>query len=418
MATGFIQDVPLLKLSEPNLNSAIALANLFDELDWTIGGYGLPSPHFIYSFNAFVESFVLNEHIIIPMHDYTHISLSKPLFKRGRPVIDAIVSRGLLHAVQEGPEHLRNDIGRIIYVFEASSSHSLTKDSFKAYAESTQAVSLIECIPNYDLSVLPNSTPLLTLGCGGTPKENEQHFVVLMQRDLAKFTESLIGFANKTPLHPLFPVYALRAQMSAFKRDTHSFEIYKRVADVHKVSVERISKCLGLKQIGIPPLTSILLSRCKSRENVIDQLVKMRDEFSNLRTICSEHERNIRVAKTLRDQVEIIEEFDEYWAALERRKTRQKQRLIYRAWDVLKSGSPIQWGTKIIDEFKDWDVDRVMLNKYKSLMDIFEHARNSKPIQKQLLAIERMFKCNLSDQSWKTYIHAIENIRATLDKNE
>jgi hypothetical protein len=62
------------------LTAAITVINLLDELDWVIGGYGNPTPQFLYSLNTFTETYVLTDELFVSFHDAMHLNLSSPMF--------------------------------------------------------------------------------------------------------------------------------------------------------------------------------------------------------------------------------------------------------------------------------------------------------------------------------------------------
>ena len=53
-------------------NTAYYNFELLRELDYVIGGYGKASQEFIFNFNNFVESFILNEHFLLSNQEWNH----------------------------------------------------------------------------------------------------------------------------------------------------------------------------------------------------------------------------------------------------------------------------------------------------------------------------------------------------------
>ena len=74
-------------------NTAYYNFDLMQELDYVIGGYGPATQEFIFNFNNFVESFVLNENFLFSNQEWKHHFLTaKATFENGRPITELVLT--------------------------------------------------------------------------------------------------------------------------------------------------------------------------------------------------------------------------------------------------------------------------------------------------------------------------------------
>ncbi|MBA7503511.1 hypothetical protein ES706_02122 [subsurface metagenome] len=391
-------------------NSALTVVNLLDELDWVVGGYGRPTPQFLYSLNTFVESFVLSDAIFVTFTDAMHLNLAAPLFPEGRPIVDTLVREKMLRVIVEGPEHLQEDIGTVIYIFETASGETLDSDKtwYREYRENVDKGMLRRILPLYPIGKMPaESTALLVLG--GAP-DHCNHAICIFKRDLRKFISSILGLSQASQFHPALPLYAASIQLEFFKSTTPSVELYHRLAEIYQVKVEDLLRHRGYTVIPIPPLTSILLSRCRARDQLPNELLKLRSEFAELREAGRKHEERLAKASTLGEQFDAIEEFNEFWEVLSKKLDRRSKRLVYRFWDIVKEADPLKWFTTTVDRIIERDQEKFILNRYKSLLDAWNLAKEAPAIQHQLGDIARLFGAPIKQSEWNNYVRFAKEI--------
>jgi hypothetical protein len=384
-------------------NSSLTVVNLLDELDAVIGGYRKPTPQFLNSLNTFVEAYVLTDSIYISSRDAMHLNLAIPAFPDGRPILKMLTQDGILRFIVEGPDHLRDDTGTVIYAFEIPEGRTVQNDDewFKKYCSDVERKYLSGLIPSYDIGTVPDRTPLLILG---RAKGTQHYAVTMVDRNVSKCIQSVLSLSAGSRLHPALPLYAVKAQASFFAATTPSRSLYEKLAEIHNVKVEALLKYRGYRQIPIPPLASILLSRCKARTDIPTQMKQIRSEFQDLRDAGRAHERRLESASSLGEQLDAMAEFDEFWDVFSKKTKHQTTRLIYRMWDIVKEANPLKWFTKTVDLMVAWDQDQFILNRYKGLMDVWRLTRNIPSVQSQLRDVERVFGTTIAANEWKRYV--------------
>lgn len=384
-------------------NSSLTVVNLLDELDGVIGGYRKPNPQFLYSLNTFVEAYVLTDSIYISYTDTYHLNLASPAFPDGRPIISMLIEDGILRTIFESSDHLRDDTGVVIYTFEVAEGKTIETDNewFNKYRSEIDRQYLSELIPSYDIGTVPEKTPLLILGGA---KGTRRSAVVMAERDVSKCIHSVLSLSSGSRLHPALPLYAAKAQANFFSAHTPSISLYTQLANIHNVRVEELLKYRGYREIPIPPLASILLSRCKAHTDIPAQLKKLRSEFQDLRDAGRLHEQRLENASSIGEQLDIMAEFDELWDVFSKKTKHKTTRLIYRVWDIVKEANPLKWLTKTVDHFAVWEQNQFILNRYKGLMDIWHLTRKIPPVQSQLRDVERVFGATIATEDWKRYV--------------
>lgn len=388
---------------DTRFNCALTITNLFDELDWVIGGYGKPTAQFLYSLNTFVETYVLVDHIFISFRDTLHLNLISPFFRNKRPLLDTIIENNDLNCIVESYEHLKGDKGIVIYTFELEKGKTLETDHswFAQYSDEITKNDIAKVLPMYEVGKIPDSTPLLILGGSPGSKNNA---ICIFSRNVQNFLNSVLNLASGSKFHLALPLYAARAQAEFFSTKSASLELYRRLADLYKVKVDDLLLHKGYSELPIPPLTSILLSRCRSRDEIPEQLMKLRLEFTPLREAARKHEEQLEKANNIGEHFDAISEFEQFWETFSKKLSSRSIRIIYRFWDIVKEANPVSWITKSVDKAVEWDQEHFILNRYKGLLDIWNLTRNTEPIQDQLKNVERIFGSPLNSNEWRKYV--------------
>lgn len=85
-------------------------------------------------------------------------------------------------------------------------------------------------------------------------------------------------------------------------------------------SIRSVSKIVGTPFSNFiencPPLLSLLIDQSKSREHIVEVLIQFRIDFKELRSSAYEFESLIKQSNKLRDQTDIIKEWDNSWEIL------------------------------------------------------------------------------------------------------
>lgn len=394
------------------LNSSLTVVNLLDELDWVIGGYGKPTAQFMYSLNTFVESYVLNDYIYLPVADIMHIRYTQPFYPNGRPILETMADSRVLKGTEEGLSPVDSkDVGRVISVFFTAGSKKLEsgekpappnyEEWYDAYSRNVDRKYVSELLPSFPIGKIPRTIPLLL---HYSKDDMATHAILIFQRKVERTLNSILSSSLASRFHPALPLYAVKPQIKLYGYLPASVDLYRRLADIHHVKLEDILKHLGYSELPVPPLTSILLSRCRDRDDLPVQLKKLRYEFESLREAGRLHEQRLEKASTLREQFEAIEEFNEFWCIFSNKLNRKSARIIYRLWDIFKEPDPTKWFTKSIDLLVEFAREQFILNRYKGLLDIWNLAKETKAAQNQLTDIERIFGSPIDQTEWNAYV--------------
>lgn len=145
-------------------------------------------------------------------------------------------------------------------------------------------------------------------------------------------------------------------------------EVVKRI----KADVDSLNKISSTQISYIPPLLAILLSRCKSPEDILPQLVLLRIEFSDLRKMTNEYYKQLNESKNLKEKLLILDELEAKKNALSKKLSRvNKTTIVRRTWNIVKSGNPVKMLTNIADTALEWDEERSVYCKVSRYSDIY-----------------------------------------------
>ena len=102
-------------------NSAYYNFDLLQRLDYVIGGYGKATQEFIFDFNNFVESFILNENFLLSNQEWNHHFLTaKAIFSKGRPITELVITHKNGMQIMGFPFYV--NMGKVLYAEDVSSS--------------------------------------------------------------------------------------------------------------------------------------------------------------------------------------------------------------------------------------------------------------------------------------------------------
>ncbi len=129
-----------------------------------------------------------------------------------------------------------------------------------------------------------------------------------------------LGFSDTILMHPFVSL--------SYQPSVNFIEIfYRNLKDLRN---EQIQEVLELQQpwtYHLPPLTSILLQRCKSRDDLPIELIKLRREFRFLRESLAKYQREFEEAQTIREKMDLKRDFQTSMD-LFARKTRGRRKRI------------------------------------------------------------------------------------------
>jgi hypothetical protein len=153
--------------------------------------------------------------------------------------------------------------------------------------------------------------------------------------------------------------------------------LYEHLKTLHVEQVDRFLAERGFRTYAIPPFASIVLSRCKRREDIVPELLRARDEFSAFRETCTHHARRVRDAclgGTHEDVIRMSNDLDRAMEVLSRKvkQSEKDRRWVYRVWDVVKELEPLGMAKSLIDKLIANDIEREHLRSLNGLMDVWK----------------------------------------------
>lgn len=176
--------------------------------------------------------------------------------------------------------------------------------------------------------------------------------------------------------------------------DTPAIRLYQQIADVHRVSVESVMSLVRPRSVYLPPLLSVLLNRCRTRDDLIPRLVELRAELREFRTATAAWFERLDQAETMRDKVEIGNELITATEHLTSRYASDRRIGIYKqlagaVTDAAEDGSLGKMITKptfalIKHAVAELAPEAISLRRFTGLVDILDEAFAS-PDQCRLL---------------------------------
>lgn len=167
-----------------------------------------------------------------------------------------------------------------------------------------------------------------------------------------------------------------------------SFRLYNEIAKLHKLKIENLIEISRPKAIYIPPLLSIVLQRCKSRENFLDVLLDVRQEYTSYRDSANIMQDQMSCSETIGEQLRILAEYESSIKALANKIDRPKPRLLQIVWNAFKKTTPNGIVTEALDNLYQCDIERQRLNRVEGFFDIWSSAMN---VESYFNQIERVF---------------------------
>lgn len=386
-----------------NYNSAYISLNLLDELDYCIGGYGKPTPEFIFSMNTFVESFIACSEFYTSLDELNHLNLTaSAIFPNGRPILNLVVRETGLKFVS-GVLDLP---GKVIYREDTiGKTRKEAEQTFIAkYGQTLRA----DYFTMSDVDHLPDKLPLIT------SKYEDNKFVVSeVQSSTYDLIANLISVSNTSSIQTTLPINLYGLQVNRLKPAPYSIEALEKLASLHQVQVDELVKSIGFQFMPIPPFTNILLSQVNDINDLPNKLKQLRADFQQLRDRFVEFEQQIHISPTMKEQLEAYRGFTSFWGVFAKKYVNQTHRLFYQHLDVfqnveadksanrlIKSGDGKDFltdlnvakiGGKLIAKTWEWFEDRKVINRFKGLTNIWELFQNNNNITQQLIHFERLF---------------------------
>ncbi|WP_396196273.1 hypothetical protein [Flavobacterium sp.] len=417
-------------------NTCIISSNLLDELDFVIGGYGQPTVEFIFNFNAFVEAYILSSNFILTHREFEHINITrKVLFPNDRPIFDLIGKSKNVSAVSG----FGDNIMQCVYVDKVEKSDNETAvKAIEAFCERDHERIKKNFILS-DFSKPVESVKTYSVGFTGKKEEFGGMNQVLIGETTNKPFEIVKSFFNTITnynVQAALPVFTYQQQFQELGKKAISKEIYKTICDIQGQNIEDAENYLGGEMQTIPPLVSIVLSKAKNREDIPKVLLEIREDFTDFRNCCENFEKTLNESKTIKEQVEAIKSYKNFWATLVKKYSDKTSRIMFRFLDIAKDSDYENALDNVIDSqsadelFKDLNMGKVagkagflawdklkekrILNKFKGVVNLWSLLESSPTIDKQINDIERVFNTTLDRNRILIAKKHLETIKKTV----
>ncbi|WP_114750037.1 hypothetical protein [Pleomorphovibrio marinus] len=394
-------------------NSTYISINLIDELDYVIGGYGKPSAVFIYSLNAFLESFIFSDYFYISVQEAKHFQIvSKAMFPEGRPIFELLSKSKCLMAIGG----IGNDIGTVVSMGQFDPKNPTSyQERIQHYIENglptdvTRRKYLIIPSTNED----PKEIKYLNIG-----RVEDGYVATESNNSPEKFYNKLCEVTKHSNVQATLPYYSYEYQLKDIQTRGLGREIISRLSDSFQKRQNKLEEYFGQTNQGIPPLVSILLSQCKSVDDLPENMLQLRKDFANLRNSVFNYEKRINEAENIKEQLDAIDEVNEFWNVFNKKYSKDS-RLLYQFWEIADESGYEKSIDKAIDagdasdmiedlnvgkvagkgakKLFGWYKERRIVNRFRGVTDIWKLFENGPNFKKQLSEFERVFSVRIDE---------------------
>jgi len=164
--------------------------------------------------------------------------------------------------------------------------------------------------------------------------------------------------------------------------------LYRKLEERHESFFESIRQYLGPSYVRLPSLLALVLEGCRTPADIPEQILTVRHRFRKLRSTCTQLEIDLRTAANIREQIKILTAIDEAFEATAKTVESPKRRLLHRTFDVVKNIDPIKMGVSILDQAREYDLERQSFIKLPGYYDFW---KASFDVQQGFVALERLF---------------------------
>ncbi len=404
---------------KPKPNTAYYNLLLLYELDYVIGGYGNASEQFIFNLNSFVESYVLNEQFLITDQEWNnHFSVSKGTFSNGVPITKLVF--GNPNGIQIiGWPHMWE--GKALHIQDVIKTEKKSEEPnyrFIFQEEEEQYLKQTFLKPTVFDGSSPSYKYLMSEIYNNNNTTNDKFIVFEVTTTPDDLIQNLYKAIPDSNFQTTLPLNGFEAQIKDNQSLVASKSTIEILSKLHDINSNEIAKYSGYKKVPIPPLVPILLSQCRTREDIPEKLMQLREDFQELRKSFEDLEVRISNASSIQEQLKIVEEVNAFWAAFGRKNNFQKSRLLFHFWDLGKKSEIDSSIENMIDSAKTDDFlkdinfanlggtaiskiyshykDKKALNRFKGISNLWEMFQKSPTLEKQIKDYERVFGVKLN----------------------
>ena len=387
---------------------------LLQRLDYVIGGYGKASQEFIFDFNNFVESFVLNENFLLSNQEWdSHFLIAKATFSKGRPITNLVITHKNGIQIIRLPFYV--EMGKILYVKDVTPSIDRKQKStlYIDFQEKNKEYLNEKYFTPKKIKTFDTKYPVLLPTFSPDEKNAEKFLVIETSTKPTVLLSGLYKALPKTNFQTTIPLNGFKAQLDVNKGLGISKFTIETLKKLHDVKIAELVNFSGYRKIPIPPLVPILLSQCKNIDDIPEKLLQLRNDYQELRQSFLNYEKNIAEAKNLKEQFSINKKYAEFWESFNRKNKINTNRLMFHFWDlgkeskvldsmesVIDSGSINDFigdlsftklGAKGIGKVLEYYKDKKALNRYKGVTNLWELFQKSPTLENQVKDLERIF---------------------------
>lgn len=389
-------------------NSTYISSNLIDELDYVIGGYGQPNTTFIYSLNSFLEAFILHSKFYISDQEFRHIQvLSKSLFPNGRPILQMVSQTKSLGVISG----IGNNIGRVVSIINFDSNNPTTYQERVEHfinngIETGHARKEYLVIPDLETNI--EKLQYLSIG-----KVDGGFIATVHGNSPQEFYKQLCNATHETNVQATLPFYSYQYQISDVQKRGIAKDVIINLSKAFEEKRKHVDQYFGSSHQSLPPLVTILLTQCQSISDIPTKMFQLREDFTKLRDCISTYENRIAEAKTIKDQIDAIDELNEFWTVFHKKYSDNK-RLLYQFWEIanesdyeksLDNSIDTSDTSKMLEDLNagkvigkgasklfGWYKDKKIINRFRGVTDIWSLFENAPSLKKQINEYERLFK--------------------------
>ncbi|MCL4275067.1 MAG: hypothetical protein KJZ77_14455 [Anaerolineales bacterium] len=140
----------------------------------------------------------------------------------------------------------------------------------------------------------------------------ERNGLLISSKRLEGYIRLILEELSKSSLTLMPSSRNLLPLLDAFHEfDLPALKIYRELASQHRKKVEGFHSLIRPRTIYLPPLLTILLSRCEKSSDIPRRLIEMREELHEFREGTQEWSNEIEKAKSLKEKVEIYDDLED-----------------------------------------------------------------------------------------------------------
>lgn len=172
------------------------------------------------------------------------------------------------------------------------------------------------------------------------------------------------------------------------KRVTNiSLDLYNRMEEYYRTYFEKISEYLGPTYVRIPTLLSLVLQECRSIEEIPLVTAQLKDRFADFVLNTTMLEIQLRTASTIYEQIQIFKEIEDCYNTIVKKYNTNKKRIQNRVLDIAQNLDVKTMITNGIEEIRNWNIEQnglLLIPGYYNMWEAAEEVKQSLPLLKRL----------------------------------